>query len=84
MQTCFLFTLSRGSQKRGHRAQLKALQHRSAGFAGEKVDAGVQSFFSPSAGDCEKRCHRVRLKVFQRRSAGFAEEKVDAGVPSII
>jgi len=53
MQTCIFFTLSRRLQKRGHRARLKALQRRSAGFAGEKVDAGVQSFFSPSAGDCE-------------------------------
>ena len=53
MQTCIFSSHSRGTQKRGHRARLKALQRRSAGFAGDKVDASVQSFFSSSAGDCK-------------------------------
>jgi hypothetical protein len=53
MQMCIFSSHSRGTQKRGHGERLKALQRWSAGFAGEKVDAGVQSFFSSSAGDCE-------------------------------
>jgi hypothetical protein len=43
MQTCILFTLSRGLQKRCHGARLKAVQRHSAGFAEEKVDAGAPS-----------------------------------------
>ena len=50
MQTCILFTLSRGLQKCGHRARLKALQRRSAGFADDcgkdisEIDRQITAF----------------------------------------